>query len=703
MSSITQVDGVLLLNTSNGPDESHVKIPAPNAPNFLALDAKTGRVIWKDNSAGESIVVGGSSCSCSGASPSVAMLGGVTQAIFTGKEGWVYGYDFADLKLGKTTLLWQFDCNPKTAKYSLGQKCRRNTLMGSPVVADGRVYVATGHNPEHGEGEADLWCIDPTRRGDLSSELVFNKSFEIGEKPIPHKPLCACETDKGDFVRPNPNSGAIWHFATADRNGNGNGKIDFEETFHRSLGSPVIHDGLLFIADASGLLHCLDSKTGAGQWTHDLMSAVYSTCVIADGHVLIGDEDGDLEIFKAARTKQSLFGDTPPNFSGPIYATPAVVDGTLFIATKDSLVAIRDAKQSAEREDDKSKMGDQRKSDAADSGSQRRAKQTQVVERGVAFLKAQQQPDGFWNGTRRDGVTALCVAALLQAGVKPDDPILQKSLAALRKVEPTFSYTVALQTMVLCAASPKADAELIRRNVTWLEQAQVTEGPHRGAWRYGVATINHGDGSCSRFALLGLQAAARAGFDVKAETWRKASEYYLSSQNPKNHGWGYVTQSGPTPSMTLAAIAGLAIINQRLPQDEDSKRRSEAIERAVPYLESNAAQLWQAGHGFYALHGLERAAHLNGWTKLGQHELSTLLDAKLTERQRPDGSWPYIGGGVAGFGGVGEQTKEQKEAAANAAKLERQSNDLIATSFALLALTGQPEPKLVGGKIKIEP
>ena len=121
----------------------------------------------------------------------------------------------------------------------------------------------------------------------------------------------------------------------------------------------------------------------------------------------------------------------------------------------------------------------------------------------------------------------------------------------------------------------------------------------------------------------------------------------------------------------------------------------------VPYLESTAAQLWQAGHGFYALHGLERAAHLNGWTKLGQYELSNLLDAKLTELQRPDGSWADIGGGVAGFGG--EQTNEQKEAAANAAKLERQSNDLIATSFALLALTGQPDPKLVGRKIQIEP
>ena len=349
VSSITQVDGVLLLNTSNGPDESRVKIPAPSAPNFLALDARTGRVIWKDNSAGESIVVGRSICSWSGASPSVATLGGVTQAIFTGKEGWVYGYDFTDLKLGKTTLLWQFDCNPKTANC-VDSNSRRNTLMGSPVVADGRVYVATGREPEHGEGDADLWCIDPTKRGNLSSELVFNKSFENGEKPIPHKPLCACEADKGDFVRPNPNSGAIWHFATADHNGNG--KIEFDETFHRSLGSPVIHDGLLFIADASGLLHCLDSKTGAGQWTHDLLAACWSSCTIADGHVLIGDEDGCLEIFKAARTKQSLFGDMPPNFGSSIYATPVVVDGTLFIATKDSLVAIRDPKQVATNETD---------------------------------------------------------------------------------------------------------------------------------------------------------------------------------------------------------------------------------------------------------------------------------------------------------------------------------------------------------------
>ena len=34
--------------------------------------------------------------------------------------------------------------------------------------------------------------------------------------------------------------------------------FDFEETMHRTLGMVAIRDGLLVIADLSGLIHCLD-------------------------------------------------------------------------------------------------------------------------------------------------------------------------------------------------------------------------------------------------------------------------------------------------------------------------------------------------------------------------------------------------------------------------------------------------------------
>lgn len=339
VSCITRIDDVLLLNTSNGPDESYAKIPAPDAPSFLALNASTGDVIWKHTPAPEALGIGGSSCSNVGASPAAATIDGVTQVIFTGREGWVYGFDFADLKRGRTNVLWSFDCNPKLSTYNLGGNSRRNTILSTPVVWENRVYVATGRNPEMGDGPADLWCIDPRRRGDISSELVFNKSFENGTRPIPRKYNPACDMQAGDFVQPNANSGAVWHLESYDRNGNG--KLDFDETFHRTISTLAIDDGLLFVADFSGILHCLDARTGKVHWAHDLFSAAWGSCLIVSGHVLICSEDGDLKIFKASPTMEIVKSE---NFGSQIYSTPALVDDTLYVASRVALFAFRDPK-----------------------------------------------------------------------------------------------------------------------------------------------------------------------------------------------------------------------------------------------------------------------------------------------------------------------------------------------------------------------
>lgn len=339
VSSIAVVDGIVLLNTSNGPDESRGVVPAPHAPNFLALDAVTGRVVWQDNSAGDSIIVGGSACGCSGTSPAVGTIGGVTQAIFAGREGWLHGYDFADLKRGKTTKLWQFDCNPKAGRYFVGQQSQRNTLVASPVIVGDRVFIATGRNPEEGEGPADLWCVDATKRGDISSELVFNPAHREGKEPIPFKTLCACDSKVGDFVRPNPNSGAVWRYVGTDHDRNE--KLSVIEAFHRSTGSPVVHNGLVFIADFAGILHCVDALTGQGQWTLDLFAATWGSCVVAGDKVLIADEDGDLAIVRAARKLELIGDEGARNLGHSVYGTPTLVGDTLFVPTKNAVVAIR--------------------------------------------------------------------------------------------------------------------------------------------------------------------------------------------------------------------------------------------------------------------------------------------------------------------------------------------------------------------------
>ena len=58
VSSPLVVDGMLYATTGNGVDEGHVNIPSPKAPSFIALDAKTGTLVWESNLPGDKIFHG---------------------------------------------------------------------------------------------------------------------------------------------------------------------------------------------------------------------------------------------------------------------------------------------------------------------------------------------------------------------------------------------------------------------------------------------------------------------------------------------------------------------------------------------------------------------------------------------------------------------------------------------------------------------
>ena len=178
----------------------------------------------------------------------------------------------------------------------------RNHIIGTPVVYEGLVYIGVGEDPEHGEGRGHLWCIDPTKRGDVSPELVFNSASP--DKPIPPKRNQACVEADGDFTRANPNSAMIWHYEGDDLNGNG--KLDSEETMHRTCGTVAIKDDLLFVADFCGIVHCLDAKTGKCHWTHDMLAACWASPLITDGKVYIGNEDGNVLVFKFGPKEELL-------------------------------------------------------------------------------------------------------------------------------------------------------------------------------------------------------------------------------------------------------------------------------------------------------------------------------------------------------------------------------------------------------------
>jgi len=320
--SVTALGKTLFVSTSNGVDEAHKAVAQPNAPSFLAMDKTTGEVLWSDRSPGSNIMHGQWS------SPVCGALGGVDQVIFAGGDGWLYSFD-AKGDAGKSKLLWKFDCNPKTSKYAL-ERATRNPLIATPVIYDGLVYLGVGEDPEHGEGNAHLWCIDPTRRGDASPTLVFNKKDP--KTPIPYKREQACEPDKGDFERDNENSALVWHYV-------GNNPKKFEETMHRTISAVAIKNNLLFITDESGLVHCIDAKTGKAYWTHDMLASSWSTPLIVGDHVYVADLDGDITVFKLAKEKDQV---SEQNMGTSVYTTPVVANGVLFIATFNTLYAIAD-------------------------------------------------------------------------------------------------------------------------------------------------------------------------------------------------------------------------------------------------------------------------------------------------------------------------------------------------------------------------
>jgi outer membrane protein assembly factor BamB len=322
--SVTCAGDTLFVCTSNGVDDAHLNLPAPNAPSFIALDRNTGRLVWQDNSPGANVLHGQWS------SPAYAVLGGEPQVIFAGGDGWLYSFNPLGDGKGNSKLLWKFDCNPKQSRYKLTGS-DRNHIIALPLIHDGLVYLPVGEDPEHGEGQGHLWCIDPTRCGDVSSELAL----DVNGVRLPQQRDQAVIPEQGDRAVPNPNSAVVWHYVGFDTNGDG--KRQFEETMHRTIASVAIQDGLLVAVDFSGLVHCLDAKTGNVHWTHDLLASSWNTPLIAEGKIYITDEDGTVSIFELS-PKLRLINEV--HMSNSIYAAPIVANNVLYVATQTHLFAI---------------------------------------------------------------------------------------------------------------------------------------------------------------------------------------------------------------------------------------------------------------------------------------------------------------------------------------------------------------------------
>lgn len=312
--------------TGNGVDETHKHLPAPNAPAVVCADKKTGKVIWTDNSPYDRVLHGQwSSCS-------FAEVNGQPLVIAPLGDGWIYAYDARDGKI-----VWKFDANAKETVYPT----TKNELIATPVIVDNKMYIAVGQDPEHGEGPGHFWCVDITKKGDISKEIVDDAPRTLtGDEAL----VYAMAAKKG---KPNPNSGVIWEYRVKP----GVDKPKSKDRMNRSISTAAVFNGLVFVPDFSGYLHCFDAANGKHHWTYDMEAAMWGSPTVIDGKVYLVSEQGDVKIFAADKTLKVLAENSlkEKNADGTferatLYCTPVFSNGTLYMMSRNKLFAIGEKK-----------------------------------------------------------------------------------------------------------------------------------------------------------------------------------------------------------------------------------------------------------------------------------------------------------------------------------------------------------------------
>jgi outer membrane protein assembly factor BamB len=102
--------------------------------------------------------------------------------------------------------------------------------------------------------------------------------------------------------------------------------------------TPSIHDGLVYVADCDGQVHCVDAETGKPYWVHKTGAEIWASTLVADGKVFVGTRRGDFLVLAAGKERHLLSSIRLPD---PIHATCVAANGTLYVATMTHLYAIK--------------------------------------------------------------------------------------------------------------------------------------------------------------------------------------------------------------------------------------------------------------------------------------------------------------------------------------------------------------------------
>ena len=224
-----------------------------------------------------------------------------------------------DKQTGRT--VWKTDRPPIDTSNRDLKKCFTTPLLiasgkGTQLLSPGARWVVS-YDPDTGK---ELWRQRHGEGFSIGSCPVFSHGLAIFSTGCMRPQFLAVNIDGTGEI---PATNVVWRITQ---------QVPV-------MSSPVVSGEEMYWVSDDGMASCADPRTGEIYWQKRAGGRTFASPLYAEGRVYFFAQDGKTTVIRAGRQFEKL---AENQLQGPVVATPAIVDGTIYLRTDTHLYRIQD-------------------------------------------------------------------------------------------------------------------------------------------------------------------------------------------------------------------------------------------------------------------------------------------------------------------------------------------------------------------------